>query len=138
MGKGLKSFQKRMKAIPVAVVGAVGPAVISGANLVAQTIRALAPDDPTTQAPDLRTSIAVTGPGQSTPPYSQPGGAAVVPVTGAAVTAGNGAVRYPHLLEYGTSKMAARPFFWPGFRLSKKKAAAKIKRGISKAVRAAK
>ncbi|EYD73613.1 Phage protein, HK97, gp10 [Rubellimicrobium mesophilum DSM 19309] len=97
-------------------------------------MRALAPED----EGDLKASIAVTGPGQQTPPYSQPGGSMVVPENAAAVTAGNSEVRYPHLVEYGTKLQRAQPYFWPGFRLSRKKAANRIKRAIGKAIREAK
>ena len=52
-----------------------------------------------------------------------------------AVTVGNSDVRYPHLVEYGTTQAPAQPFFWPGFRLAKPKAERRIKRAISKAVK---
>lgn len=138
MGEGLASFQARMKAIPQAVRDATGPALLKAGEQVADTIRNLAPDDQATSAPDLKTSIAVTGPGKSTPPYSQPGGAMVVAENAVAITAGNTDVRYPHLVEFGTRHAAAQPFFWPGFRLSRKAALATVKRGISKAIRGAK
>lgn len=134
---GLSSFQRRMRAIPQAARQAVVPVLAKQADQIAVTMRALAPDDPATSAPDLKTSIAVTGPGQTTPPYSQPGGAAVVPENAVAITAGNSDVRYPHLQEYGTSKHGAQPFFWPAFRLHRKRALAAIKRGIGKAIREA-
>lgn len=134
MGEGLASFQRRMRAIPEAVRLAVGPSLVAAAEDVAAAQRALAPVD----EGDLVASIVVTGPGQSTPPYSQPGGSKVVPENAAAVTAGNSNVRYPHLQEFGTSFHPAHPFFWPGFRLARKRAVAKIKRAIGKAVRDAK
>jgi HK97 gp10 family phage protein len=56
----------------------------------------------------------------------------------AAVTVGNTNVRYPHLVEYGTSHSAAQPFFWPGFRLTRKKALTMIKAGMSRAIRKSK
>lgn len=133
-GSGLKSFQRRMAAIPRDVRKAVHPALVQGAQEVANTIEALAPED----SGDLKNSVAVTPPGQSTPPYSQPGGSRVAPPNSALVTAGSTDVRYPHLVEYGTSKTAAQPYFWPGYRFARKKAAARIKRAISKAVRTAK
>lgn len=135
---GLSSFQKRMRAIPLAARQAVQPALLKGAEEIADLQRALAPDDPTTDAPDLKSSIAVTGPGQSTPPYSQPGGSTVVPENAVAITAGNTDVRYPHLQEYGTTRHAAQPFFWPGYRLGRKRALNRIKRAIGKAIREAK
>jgi HK97 gp10 family phage protein len=134
MGEGLASFQKRMVAIPLAARKSVGPALLRAADIVADTMRSLAPVD----EGDLRASIAITGPGEATPPYSQPGGSAIVPELNAAITVGNSDVRYPHLLEYGTSDTAAQPFFWPGLRLSRKRAMAIIKRNIGSAVRDAK
>lgn len=37
--------------------------------------------------------------------------------------------------EFGTTKMAASPFFFPAYRLKRKKLAGRIKRAIGKAVR---
>lgn len=132
---GLLKFQRRMAAIPQAAREAIKPALIKSGNEIAAIQRSLAPDDPATSAPDLKSSIAVTGPGQQTPPYSQPGGSQTVPENMVAITVGNTDVRYPHLLEYGTTKMNAQPFFWPGFRLGRKKALARIKRSIGKAIK---
>ena len=133
MGRGLKSFQARMRAVPKAARAAVRPALLSAGQDVADTIESLAPED----TGDLKGSVAVTGPGETTPPYSQPGGSMTMPETTVAVTVGNSHVRYPHLVEYGTANAPAQPFFWPGFRLSRKKAQAKIKRAIGKAIREA-
>ena len=131
MGQGLASFQRRMRAIPQAVREAVDPSLLEAADIIADAMRTLAPVDDG----DLKASIAVTGPGQATPPYSQPGGSLVVPENTAVVTAGNSAVRYAHLAEYGTTKSAAQPYFWPGFRLTRERALTKIKAGISRAIR---
>ena len=54
-----------------------------------------------------------------------------------AITAGNSDVRYPHLQEYGTTFHPAQPFFFPAYRLHKKKVLAAIKRGIGKAIKEA-
>ncbi|WP_275789109.1 HK97-gp10 family putative phage morphogenesis protein [Pararhizobium gei] len=128
---GLSRFQKRMRAIPLAVREAVQPALIKSAEETATVMRSLAPED--TGA--LKDSIEVTAPGQSTPDYSQPGGSRVAGELEALVTVGNHTVRYPHLVEYGSKKAPAQPFFWPGFRLNRKRAANRIKRAIGKAVR---
>lgn len=133
MGEGLASFQNRMRAIPEAVREGVKPSLIRGADMVADAMRDLAPVD----EGDMRASITVTGPLESTPPYSQPGGSGFVPENMAAVTVGNTNVRYPHLVEYGTTHSPAKPFFWPGFRLTRKKALTTIKAGISRAIRKA-
>lgn len=133
MGEGLASFQNRMRAIPEAVREGVKPSLISAADLVAGAIRDLAPVD----EGDLRASIAVTGPLENTPPYSQPGGSGFVPENMAAVTVGNVNVRYAHLLEYGTTHAPAHPYFWPGFRLTRKKALSRIKAGMTRAIKRA-
>lgn len=132
---GITRLRNRLQAIPGAVREAVTPALLRQANAMAGTMRALAPDDPATGEPDLKTSIEVTGPGGQTPPYSQPGGNMTVPELTVAVTVGGEDVRYPHLLEYGTTKMAAQPYFWPAVRLHRKKATAGIKRAVGSAVR---
>ncbi|WOI55128.1 HK97-gp10 family putative phage morphogenesis protein [Palleronia sp. LCG004] len=133
MGKGLASFQNRMRAIPKAARDAVQPALAQGGYEVAETIESLAPED----TGDLVGSVTVTLGGFSTPPYSQPGGANLVPENQVAVTVGNSDVRYPHLVEYGTRHSAAQPFFWPGFRIAAPKAQRRIKRAILKAIREA-
>lgn len=130
---GLTRFQKRMRAVPQAVKLAVQPALITSANEVSGHMKTLAPE----RTGDLKDSITVTAPGQTTPPYSQPGGSRVAGEHEALVTAGGKDVRYAHLVEHGTSDAPAQPFFWPGFRLGRKRAANRIKRAIGKAVREA-
>ncbi|SDY18198.1 HK97-gp10 family putative phage morphogenesis protein [Citreimonas salinaria] len=130
---GLKRFQRRMRAIPEAARKAVEPALVQGGYEIAEAMEMLAPED----TGDLVGSIEVTLPGRSTPPYSMPGGAHFVPENQVAVTVGNTDVRYPHLVEYGTIHATAQPFFWPGFRLARKKAENRIKRAISKAIKEA-
>jgi HK97 gp10 family phage protein len=127
----LARLQARMDAIPKAVKEAVQPALQkSGQELVAR-MRSLAPVD----EGDLRDSITYTPAGQTTPPHSQPGGSQVVPENAVMVTAGNADVRYAHLVEYGTLKAPAQPYFWPAFRLSHTRITNRIKRAVSKAVR---
>lgn len=128
---GLSSFQKRMKAIPIAAREAVVPAVVKSAEEIARVQRQLAPVD----EGDLRDSITVTLPGQSTPPYSQPGGSQVAGPLEAIVTVGNTDVRYPHLVEYGTANADAQPFFWPAVRLGRKRATNRFRRAVKKAIR---
>ncbi|GGG62788.1 hypothetical protein GCM10011415_06460 [Salipiger pallidus] len=130
---GLKSFRSRMRAMVKAGKDSASPALLQGGYEVADAMEALAPEEDG----DLKGSIAVTPAGQMTPPYSQPGGSHVVPENQVAITAGNSDVRYPHLQEYGTRHHAAQPFFWPGFRLARKKAENRIKRQIAKAIREA-
>ncbi|WP_296435580.1 MULTISPECIES: HK97-gp10 family putative phage morphogenesis protein [unclassified Rhizobium] len=128
---GLSRFQQRMRAIPIAVREAVDPALREAGHELADTMERLAPED----TGDLQDSIAVTTPGRATPAYSQPGGSRVAGPLEVLVTVGDEAVRYAHLVEYGTTKTPAQPYFWPAVRLERKRLQNKIKRAISKAVR---
>jgi HK97 gp10 family phage protein len=129
----LKRLQKRLDAIPKNVIAAVRPALEKSGNELVATMKQLA--ETSRDTGDLIDSIQMTPAGQSTPPYSQPGGSQVVPANSVMVTVGNTDVRYPHLVEYGTTKAAAQPFFWPAFRLLRRRMSNRIKRAISKSVR---
>lgn len=133
--QGWDRLKRRLEKIPKAVREQTQPAITSAAQDVADVMKALAPVDDG----DLKDSIVVTAGGQRTPPHSQPGGATTVPENAAMITAGNSKVRYAHLVEFGTLAARAQPYFFVGFRMmQKKKAAAKIKRAMSKAVRSKK
>lgn len=145
--RGLAQLSKKLKAIPKAAEEEARKAVLQGANEVAAMQRNLAPVDDG----DLRDSIHVTGPGETTPPYSQPGGSLTAREFQAIVTAGNSGVRYAHLVEFGTAPHAqggmfegaqhpgtqAQPFFWPAYRALSKRVKGRVTRNINKAVKKA-
>lgn len=131
MTSDLDRLNRRFAAVQRNIREVVQPALVKGAEEIAAMQRQLAVED----SGALKDSIAVTPPGGTTPPYSQPGGSRVVGENEAVVTVGGTDVRYPHLVEYGTSKAPAQPFFWPGFRLTRKRALNRLKRSIRKAVR---
>ena len=128
---GIGRIKQRLAMIPKNVRAAMVPELLKSGNDLAVTARILAPRD--TGA--LQESITVTPGGSNTPPYSTPGGRVSVPELAVAVTAGNKDVRYAHLVEYGTQEAAAQPFFWPAFRLLRKKITGRIKRAASTAVK---
>ncbi|GLK76706.1 hypothetical protein GCM10008171_19600 [Methylopila jiangsuensis] len=136
-GNGLDDLSRRLKRIPEEVRKAIDPAVTQSAEEMAATMRAMVP----VKSGKLRESIVVTPPGGTTPAHSQPGGSHVVPAGAAVVTAGNSEVRYAHLVEYGHMASGwsdvpapAYPFFWPGYRLTKKRARGRINRAMKKAI----
>jgi HK97 gp10 family phage protein len=131
MSAQLERLLKRLDAIPKEVKEAVKPALEKSGQELVDRMELLAPED--TGA--LKDSIVMTPPGQSTPPYSQPGGSRVAGPNEVLVTAGNSDVRYPHLVEYGTAKTPAQPYFWPAFRLTRDRIQRRLKRAISKAVK---
>ncbi len=125
----LAAFDRIARAPRAAVI----PALLKSGNELAAAQKALAETSRDTGA--LIDSITVTAPGQSTPAYSQPGGSRVAGETEVIVTAGNSEVRYPHLVEYGTSDTEAQPFFWPALRLLRKRLQNRINRAAKKAVK---
>ncbi|NBZ87908.1 HK97-gp10 family putative phage morphogenesis protein [Stagnihabitans tardus] len=131
---GLASFKARLSGIPAAVRETLAGDLVEAATDVAAAVARIAPRD----EGDLAASVAVTGPGQPTPEYSQPGGSFVVGTNAAAVTVGNSEVRYPHLVEYGTTKAPAQPFFWPAVNVTRGAVKAKIKAGMRRAIRGGK
>lgn len=127
----LSRLSKKLEAMPERVRESVAPAFEKSGNELVGTMRHLAPEE--TGA--LERSITMTPGGQATPPYSQPGGSHMVPVGAVAITAGNAEVRYAHLQEYGTTEARAQPFFWPAYRLLRKRMVNRTKRAMRKAVR---
>lgn len=128
-----KRVDAMLSAATKAAIAATQPALIKAGNAVADDMRRLA--ETSRDTGNLIESIAVTPGGKSTPPYSQPGGEAVVPENSVMITAGDSDTRYPHLIEWGSKRSKAQPFFWPAFRLGRKKAAQSIQRAIRKALR---
>lgn len=127
----LRRLEKRLAAIPKAAKEAVMPSLVKSADELIGTMRQLAPED----TGDLKASIVATPAGQTTPAYSQPGGAAIVPENTVRVTVGDTDVRYPHLVEYGTSTTKPTPFFWVSVRLKAAQIKRRTKRAIAKAVK---
>ncbi|MCS0460338.1 MULTISPECIES: HK97-gp10 family putative phage morphogenesis protein [Rhizobium] len=132
-GNGLAETLAAFDRIRRAPREAVLPALLKSGEELAHHQKALAETSRDTGA--LIDSIHVTMPGQSTPAYSQPGGARLAGETEVIVTAGNADVRYAHLVEYGTNDTEAQPFFWPALRLLRKRLQNRINRAAKKAVK---
>lgn len=128
-----KLLEKRLLAISKAVVEGAQPAVIKGAEETAAIMRALVPVDDG----DLKASITVTEPGQTTPAYAEGGGKRTAGSNQALVTVGNEDVRHGHLQEFGTVKQEAQPFLRPAARLAKPRAQRRIQRAIGQSIRKA-
>lgn len=128
---GIARLQRRLNAIPKSVKDDLRPNLIKQGEMMANTMRRLVPVD----TGQLRDSITVTPPNASTPPFSTPGGSIVVPETSVAITVGGKDAPHAHLVEFGTVKMHAQPFFQPAVRMTKKKAIRNLKSAISRAVK---
>lgn len=145
--KGLGKLTRKLKSIPIEARKAAREAVVDGATEIANLQQNLAPYDDG----ELHDSIHVTKPGETTPPYSHPGGSRTAGPEQAIITAGNTEVRYAHLVEYGTKGhpqggmfdgtthpgTAAQPFFWPSVRALRRRAKSRITRSITGAIKKA-
>jgi HK97 gp10 family phage protein len=143
--EGREALARKIRALSDKVRVPVQNAVVQGAEDIADTQRTFVPVD----EGDLKASIHVTKPGETTPAHSQPGGSRVAREYEAIVTAGNDRVRYPHLVEFGTKPhpqggmfegtehpgTPAQPYFWPGYRLVRKRVRSRVKRIIGKAIK---
>lgn len=131
--KDLARIFAKLDTIPEAIRQQIKPELLKGAEEIASLQRGFAAASRDTGA--LIDSITVTAPGEQAPPYSQPGGSHTVPEGAVMITAGNSDVRYAHLVEFGTSKTDAQPFFWPGYMLGRQRAVNRINRAGRKIIR---
>ena len=129
----LKRVLAKIEAIPHAIRQDMQPPIVKSAEEVAAFMRELAEQSRDTG--DLIDSIKVTAPGGTTPAYSQPGGSRTANALEAIVTVGNHAVRYPHLVEFGTAQAPAQPFFWPAVRSLRTRVNNRLNRAAKKAAR---
>lgn len=134
---------KKLGKLAPATFAALADANRQTADEMVDTARALVPK----RTGRLAASIVATGPGGTPPAYSQGGGHQAVPEGSYIVSAGNSKTRYAHLVEYGTAAhdnagkfkgthnpgTKARPFFWPAYRLIRRKMRSRATRAIRKA-----
>jgi HK97 gp10 family phage protein len=133
--KQSRALGARLDAIPQEILEAIRPALLTGGEEIASNMRALAEGSRDTGA--LIESIAVTGPGQTTPAYAAGGGSVTAGPNQVLVTVGNPDMRHGHLIEFGTVNADAQPFMIPGFRIAKPRVMARITRAVSAAIKKA-
>lgn len=93
------ALAKRLAAIPDEIRVKLRPALLKGAEEVADTARQLA--EVSQRSGESIESIEVTGPGETTPAYAQGGETLTTREIQAMVTVGNEDVRSAHLVEFG-------------------------------------
>ena len=125
---GLSRLQRRMKAVPEKIRRAVRPAVEKSADEMVDMARRFAPVDDGT----LRASIKHHAGPHDLSREVRAGGE----TTTRRVRAGADAT-YDYALaqEYGSANHPAQPFFWPAYRLIRKRIKSRIRRAVGKAVR---
>lgn len=124
-------FKRALDSISRAVRDSVQAEIVPIAEDVAATMRRVGPRDQTFQ---LERSICVERDATRPRVYIKAGGR----LTTRAVSKGVAAT-YDYALaqEFGTAEMQANPFFYPTWRLKRRKARAAVTRAIKRVVRAA-
>lgn len=145
---GRKELLRKLAEMPQAVRQAVKPAIEQGAQEVITSQKRLVPVD----TGNLSSSIVATT-GGKIPRYASMGRSGQSdegdPDLTVIVTAGDDLARHAHLVEFGTAPhivggifagakhpgTKAQAFFYPGYRLVRRRVKTRISRAIGKAVR---
>lgn len=126
MANDLKSLNKKFRAVVEAAKKTVQPSLSSGADELVAAQKSLAP----VKTGKLRDSVRK----ELAPPYRvrvRAGG----PTTTVAARQGQGEYDYAIGAEFGTSDTEAQSFFWPAYRLLKRRIRSRLKRNMSTAIR---
>ncbi len=142
---GLKSLNRKLKALPALAEAAIKLAMEQGAEEIVAMMKRLVPVD----NGDLRDSIGWTW--GDAPSYSQRIGAVKSKTGNLKITiyAGNSKVRYAHLVEFGSAPhinggmfagtqnpgAKAQPFFFVAFRALRRRTKSRITRAINKSAK---
>lgn len=145
--KGRDRLRYVLTKLPKETRLALRAAILSAADDVANMQKRLVP----VKTGKLRDSIKVTPGDQDAPRYSQLRSKRQFPdpYLAAIISVGNTDVRYGHLVEFGTAPHVnegrfpgtinpgtpPRPYFYPGYRASKKRAQNKINRAARQGIR---
>lgn len=131
--KNADRFRRLLKVLPEKEREQIKVALREAASSIVSTQKQLAP----VRTGALRNSIKATPGDQDLPAYASVRGRAPTkdPELAMILSAGNPSVRYAHLIEYGTVKTAAQPFFGPGFRAHRRDAVSKINKAARKAIK---
>lgn len=132
---GRRKLERRLAAMPEAVRVEIRAAMEQSANEIVELMRRMVPIGETRQ---LHDSIGWTW-GEA------PKGALVIARTrksmaakaGLSLTiyAGGGAAYYARFVEFGTLRMMAQPFFFPSWRLGRKRVRSRVTRATNRAAR---
>jgi HK97 gp10 family phage protein len=129
---GLADFKRRIDEVRAAAKKAAGPALDKSAAELVETMKVLVPVDKGT----LKDSIKWAETDELTRRVSAGDERTEKTVTGA-----HGGERYTVdealMVEFGTRKTPAQPYFWPAYRNAKKRIRSRIKRAITKGIKEA-
>lgn len=127
------ALAKRLSAIPQEILDALRPDIMKSGQEVAGYIAAFAEASRDTGA--YIDSIAVTGPGETTPAYAEGGGKRTAGPNQVLVTVGNETMRHGHFLEFGTVNMEPQPAVLPAVRTAKPRFERRMRRRMNAVVK---
>lgn len=114
--EGLEETLANLRELPQRVGRlALRKALLKAAEPVAVVARSLAPDDPNTPAPDLRSSIIVSGSLTRSQRRSKPKQNEVEVYVGPSRSAGRNVLNYASFQEFGTIKQPPHPYMRPAW-----------------------
>lgn len=134
--KGKDAFAKQLAALPAAMKDEIRKAIVTSAEDTVDVAKRFAP----VATGALRNSIGWTGgavPRGAISTGSNARAAKSDEGLAATVYAGDGVAFYARFQEFGTTEMPAQPFFYPAYRLTKKRAKARIQRAVTKGAKKA-
>lgn len=145
----LERFQTKMSILPVSVRDALKKAISTGAEEIVDLMQRTVAVGAYTGGGDLRRSIVWRWGDEARIPFSQTMGTYGRTALSAVITAGNTEVRYAHLVEWGARPhpaggkytghqhpgAPAQPFFYPSWRIGKKRSTSRIARTINRAIK---
>lgn len=133
--QNLERFKRKLAAMPAAAREEIRTAIAASADEIVDLAKRLVPVD----QGDLRDSIAwtwgVAPKGTTVLATSSSRGAAGAAGLVATIYAGGGDAYHAFWIEFGTQHMSAQPFFFPAFRVGKKRARSRITRATTKAAK---
>jgi HK97 gp10 family phage protein len=127
MADDIKALRKRLNAIPPAVREAAMAALLKSSDELVNAQKALVP----VKSGTLRDSIRAEPHPDELKVIVKAGG----PTTTKPARSGQGSYDYSHAQEWGTADEAAQPFFYPAWRLLRKRFRNRTKRAVSKAIK---
>lgn len=138
--QGLRRLNRKLAAMPVEARKAIGEAIDKGANEIIALQKSAAPVDDGALQASIRKRRG--GRGIAGDLKGEAGLSVTITAGGAATTrpvreGASATYDYALAQEFGTQKMPANPFFFPAYRLLKKRVKGRITRATTKAARAA-
>ena len=139
--EGLDKLAQNSKALQQAVEEEIGKGLYASANLVAGDAKRSILEGGKSGRTYTRRTVTHRASAPGEPPASDTGrlvtsiSAKLESKLSAVAIAGNSVVKYARMLEFGTSRMSARPFFLPALEKNRRAITDRLKQALASAIR---